>query len=57
MFMTITRQTVAEQLAAYLHHQTPLARLVDWAENAVMAGEFTPALEFGPFPRCSILKG
>ena len=41
--MTITRQTVAEKLAAYLHHQTPLAQLVDWAENAVMTGEFPPA--------------
>ena len=41
--MTITRQTVAEKLAAYLHHQTALAQLVDWAENPVMAGEFTPA--------------
>ena len=41
--MTITRQTVAEKLAAYLHHQTPLAQLVDWAENAVMAGEFPSA--------------
>ena len=40
--MTITRQTVADKLAAYLHHQTPLAQLVDWAENAVIAGEFTP---------------
>ena len=41
--MTITRQTVAEKLAAYLQHQTPLAQVVDWAENAVMAGEFAPA--------------
>lgn len=41
--MTITRQAVAEKLAAYLHHQTPLAQVVDWAENAVMAGEFAPA--------------
>jgi hypothetical protein len=41
--MTITRQTVAEKLVAYLHHQTPLAQLVDWAENAVMAGEFPSA--------------
>jgi hypothetical protein len=40
--MTITRQTVAEKLAAYMHHQTPLVELVDWAENAVMAGEFPP---------------
>ncbi len=41
--MTITRQTVAEKLASYLHHETPLAQLVDWAENAVLDGEFTPA--------------
>jgi hypothetical protein len=41
--MTITRQTVAEKLASYLHHETPLAELVDWAENAVMDGEFAPA--------------
>ncbi len=38
--MLITRQTVAERIAAYLHHKTTLAELVDWAENAVMEGEF-----------------
>ncbi len=37
--MTITRQTVADKLAAYLHHDITLAQLVDWAERAVMEGE------------------
>jgi hypothetical protein len=40
--MTITRQMVAGKLADYLHHQTPLTHVVDWAENAVMSGEFAP---------------
>lgn len=38
--MQITRQTVAQKLAAYLHHEIALAELVDWAESAVMEGEF-----------------
>lgn len=38
--MTITKQTVADKVAAYLHHETTLAQLVDWAENALMEGEF-----------------
>jgi len=38
--MTITKQTVAQQIAAYLHHELTLAQLVDWAENAVLDGEF-----------------
>ncbi|MFH1743298.1 MAG: hypothetical protein ABIH23_30195 [bacterium] len=38
--MTITRETVAEKLAAYLHHSISLAALVDWAESAMMEGEF-----------------
>ncbi len=38
--MMITKQTVAEQIAAYLHHEISLAQLVDWAENAIMDGEF-----------------
>lgn len=41
--MLLTRQIVAEKLAAYLRHETPLTELVDWAENAVMDGEFAPA--------------
>ena len=38
--MTITKQTVADKIAAYLHHEIALAQLVDWAENALMDGEF-----------------
>ena len=37
--MTITKQTVADKLAAYLHHEITLAQLVDWAERALMDGE------------------
>ncbi len=37
--MTITKQTVADQIAAYLHHEMTLAQLVDWAEHALMDGE------------------
>ncbi len=39
--MLITKQTVAERIAAYLHHKSTLAQLVDWAENAMMEGEFS----------------
>ena len=38
--MMITKQVVARQLAAYLGHEITLAQLVDWAENAIMEGEF-----------------
>ena len=38
--MQITRQTVAQKLADYLHHEIPLAELVDWAESVMMEGEF-----------------
>jgi hypothetical protein len=38
--MTITKKTVAKKLAAYLQHKLSLAQLVDWAENALMEGEF-----------------
>ncbi|MHB1037127.1 MAG: hypothetical protein ACYC35_21020 [Pirellulales bacterium] len=37
--MTITKQTVADRIAAYLHHEITLAQLVDWAENAMLDGE------------------
>jgi hypothetical protein len=40
--MTITKQTVANQLAAYLHHEITLAQLVDWAENSLLDGTFAP---------------
>ncbi len=38
--MTITKQTVADQIAAYLHHKITLGELVDWSERALMDGEF-----------------
>jgi cobyrinic acid a,c-diamide synthase len=38
--VTITKQTVAERIEAYLHHRVTLAELVDWAERALMEGEF-----------------
>jgi hypothetical protein len=39
----ITRETVAEKLAAYLHHDLSLAELVSWAESTLMESEFDPA--------------
>lgn len=38
--MVITKQTVAEKIAAYLQHRMTQAQLVDWAENALMEGDF-----------------
>src|SRR5438093_9837613 len=38
--MKITRKTVAVKLTAYLHHTLSLAQLVNWAERAMMDGEF-----------------
>ena len=38
--VTITRQSVADRMAAYLRHEITQAQLVDWAENALMEGEF-----------------
>ena len=37
--MMITKQTVANKIAAYLHHEITLAQLVDWSERALMEGE------------------
>ena len=37
--MTITKQTVADQIAAYLHHELSLAELVAWAEQVLLDGE------------------
>ena len=36
----ITRQTVADKLAAYLRHDISRADLVAWAESAMMEGVF-----------------
>ena len=38
--MLITRELVVEKLAAFLHQELTLAQLVDWAECAIMDGEF-----------------
>ena len=37
--MTITKKTVADKIAAYLHHEITLAQLVDWSENVLMDGD------------------
>ncbi len=36
----ITAQTVAAKLNGYLHHELCIEELVDWAEKAMMEGEF-----------------
>lgn len=38
--MIVTKQVVAEQIAAHLKHRVTLPQLVDWAEKAMMDGEF-----------------
>lgn len=38
--MKVTSKLVAQKLEAYLHHDLSLAKLVDWAEQVVMDGEF-----------------
>jgi hypothetical protein len=38
----ITRETVRNQILAYLNHDISLAQLVDWAENAMVDAEFDP---------------
>ena len=38
----ITSSEVASRLTAYLRHELALAELVDWAERAMMEGEFAP---------------
>jgi len=36
--MIITKQQLAVNMLNYLQHKTSLSDLVDWAENALMAG-------------------
>jgi hypothetical protein len=36
----ITKLDVVQKLTAYLHNQLSLAELVDWAEDAMMDGDF-----------------
>jgi hypothetical protein len=38
--MAITRQIVADKIAAYLGHRASLADIVDWAEQQIMDGDF-----------------
>ena len=38
--MTITKQTAAEKIAAYLHHEITPVQLVTWAEQAMLEVEF-----------------
>ncbi len=37
--MPITKKTVADKFAAYLHHEITLAQLVEWPENVLLEGE------------------
>ena len=41
--MKITRQTVADKIADYLHGKVSQAELVDWAERAMMDADFDEA--------------
>src|SRR5438552_4035592 len=41
--MKITRQTVADKIADYLHGKLSQAELVDWAERAMMDSDFDEA--------------
>ncbi len=36
----ITSKMVADKLSAYLRHELTIQELVDWAENAMMEGDF-----------------
>ena len=40
--MKVTRQITADQIADYLHGKLSQAQLVDWAEGAMMDGQFDP---------------
>ncbi|HKB58081.1 MAG TPA: hypothetical protein VKC51_10870 [Lacunisphaera sp.] len=41
--MKITRQSTARKLNAYLKGRLTQAALVDWAEQAMLKGDFAPA--------------
>ncbi|MDI6794216.1 MAG: hypothetical protein QME81_15365 [bacterium] len=38
--MVVTRHEVASKLTDYLHHRITQEKLVDWAEEVMMEGEF-----------------
>lgn len=37
--MAISKQTVADKIAAYLHHEISIDQLVDWSERTLMEAE------------------
>lgn len=39
--MKVTRKMAAERLLAWLGGELPKEKLVDWAENALLAGDFS----------------
>jgi hypothetical protein len=41
--MVITKQMVADKIAAYLQGRLAIGVLVDWAENALLVDEFADA--------------
>jgi hypothetical protein len=41
--MQLTREAVARKLAAYLHHEIPLNKLVAWANVAMAEADFEEA--------------
>lgn len=41
--MQVTKQIAAQKLTAFLHNELSLAQLVDWAEAALLDGEFPDA--------------
>lgn len=41
--MIVTRQTVSGKIAAYLRNEISAEQLIDWAEIAIMDGEFAEA--------------
>lgn len=38
--MKVSRQKVAQKIIDYFHHRITLGDLVDWAESAMMEGDF-----------------
>jgi hypothetical protein len=38
--MPVTKQKVAAKIEVHLQHRMSLAQLIDWPEDAIMAGEF-----------------
>ncbi len=43
--MIITKQSIAQQVLAYMSHRLTLPQLVDWAENSLIEGGFEPGSE------------